>query len=427
VSEVVVTLPEAHAAQAAIMGHPAKRKVICAGRRFGKTHMAAAEGVDRALDGRRVLFASPTQDQVDTFWEKSKDWLRPLIDRKLVYKNEQKRILALGWCGGRIKAKTAWNAETMKGDYGDFIVLDEYAQMAPDVWDYVISPMMADTDGDTWFISTPVRRNHFFQLYQKALGDDTGRWAAFHAVTHDNPHLSAQAVSELTADMTEEAYQQEILARFLEGEGAVFRNIPACLHAPPANPDRLHRHRIVGGLDWGKMRDYSAISIFDATTRCELALDRFNKIDYQFQYERIKSLCEYWHVDLLMVEKNSIGEPNFEALDRAGLPVVGFDTTASSKPPLIESLALAFERTEAQWLDIPVATGELEAYERKVSAVTGRSQYSAPEGLNDDTVIARALAWHAATAQTAHVLRIPHTGLYRGADTRRRVKVGPRS
>ena len=70
----------------------------------------------------------------------------------------------------------------------------------------------------------------------------------------------------------------------------------------------------------------------------------------------------------------------------AGIQVQGFVFTASSKPPLIESLALAFERED------PVATLELEAYERKVSGTTGRSAYSAPEGLHDDTVMARALA-----------------------------------
>jgi len=84
-----------------------------------------------------------------------------------------------------------------------------------------------------------------------------------------------------------------------------------------------------------------------------------------------------------------------EMLQRLGLPVRGFETTASSKPPLIESLALAFEREECRWQADPVWTGELEAYERKVSATTGRSQYSAPEGGHDDTVMARALAWQA--------------------------------
>ena len=96
-----------------------------------------------------------------------------------------------------------------------------------------------------------------------------------------------------------------------------------------------------------------------------------------------------------------MGEPIIEQLQRDGLPVRVFQTTAQTKPPLIESLALAFEREEMQWLDDPVATMELEAYERTVSPTTGRSQYSAPEGLHDDTVIARALANHARLAATA--------------------------
>ena len=92
-----------------------------------------------------------------------------------------------------------------------------------------------------------------------------------------------------------------------------------------------------------------------------------------------------------MVETNAMGEPIFEQLQRMGLPVAGFQTTATSKPPLIENLALALEREEWQFQDDPIWTSELEAYERKVSPTTGRSTYSAPEGLNDDTVIGRAL------------------------------------
>jgi hypothetical protein len=97
-------------------------------------------------------------------------------------------------------------------------------------------------------------------------------------------------------------------------------------------------------------------------------------------------------------EENSIGSPNIEALRREGLNVVAFTTTAQSKPPLIQSLALALERREYDWLNLPVATAELVAYESKVSANTGRISYGAPEGKHDDTVIARALALKAATA-----------------------------
>lgn len=71
----------------------------------------------------------------------------------------------------------------------------------------------------------------------------------------------------------------------------------------------------------------------------------------------------------------------------------GFQTTAQSKGPLIDSLALAFEKAEISVLNDPVLMGELQAYtlERLPS---GRFRYGAPEGMHDDTVIALALAWH---------------------------------
>lgn len=76
--------------------------------------------------------------------------------------------------------------------------------------------------------------------------------------------------------------------------------------------------------------------------------------------------------------------------------VIGFVFTAQSKPPLIENLALALERGEWKFIDNKTWTGELEAYERTVSPHTGRSSYNASDGMNDDTVISRALmVWNA--------------------------------
>jgi hypothetical protein len=197
--------------------------------------------------------------------------------------------------------------------------------------------------------------------------------------------------------MTEDAYKQEIMAEFLDNSGAVFRNLAACMTAPKnANPADHQGHRIVAGLDWGKANDFTFTSLICADCRVEVAQDRFNQIDYHFQRERLKPLWQAWNVAHIEAESNSIGEPNLEELRRDGLPIFGFQTTTQTKPPLIESLALCFERIECQWLDNPICTGELEAYEIKVSPTTNRPSYSAPPGMHDDTVIGRALAWKAA-------------------------------
>lgn len=401
-SEYIIRLPTPHAKQADFLDSPAKRKVIVAGRRGGKTTGVAMLAVERALDGRRVLEAAPTADQTGAFWTAVKKYLAEPIAAGVVYKNETDRLIEMP-NKGRIRCKTAFDADTLRGDYADLLILDEYSLMKPSAWDEVGAPMLLDNDGDAVFIFTPQRKNHAHAMYARALGDQTGRWAAWHFTSFDNPYLSKEALDEITADMTDDAYRQEILAEFLDNEGQVFRNLAACMHAVSGD----HRgHRIVAGVDWAKQSDYTAISIGCADCRTEIAIDRFNQIDYGFQQERLKSLIAQYRVLGVLPERNSIGDPVIDQLLREGVPVLsgpderpGFLTTATSKPPLIENLALVFEREEWQFIANPIWTAELEAYERKVSPITGRPQYSAPEGVHDDTVIARALmVWAAGRA-----------------------------
>ena len=391
-----ISTQEPHDKQVVFIKSPAKRKVIVAGRRGGKTTGVAILAADMFMAGRHILEAAPTQDQTERFWEVIKQYFEEPIAAGFIYKNETKRVLELP-NGGRLRTKTAWDADTLRGDYADLLILDEFADMDFTAWDEVGAPMLLDNDGDAIFIGTPKRRNHFFRMYQTAIGDDTKRWDAWHFTSFDNPHLSREALAEITRDMTQAAYQQEIMAEFLEGEGAVFRNIDACMGAPlDVDPKDHAGHTILAGVDWAKQSDYTAISLGCRECRVEVARDRFNQIDYVFQRQRLKALCEKHNVARVMVELNSIGEPNFESLQRDGLPVIGFQTTATSKPPLIENLALALERAEWQFQDDPVWTGELEAYEMKMNPITNRTTYSAPEGMHDDTVMARALMLRAA-------------------------------
>ena len=395
VVEYRIRLPKYHALQDAFIRSKAKRKVVLAGRRGGKTTGCAALAVEQMLAGHRILEAAPTSDQTRVFWEACKRYLQEPIEAGEVYKNESDRVLEVVRTGARIRTKTAWDADSLRGDYADLLILDEYAEMDPSAWEVVGAPMLLDNDGDAVFIFTPKSRNHAFRMYQRAIADDTGRWEAWHFTSHDNPYLSETALAEITQDMTSDMYRQEVLAEFLESEGAVFRNIAPCLTAPETTPGDHAGHHLVMGVDWAKQSDFTCLSVVCRDCRTEVARDRFNQIDYHVQRQRLQALAERWNVAAILAESNSIGEPIIEELQRSGLPVRGFETTASSKPPLIESLALAFEREECRWQADPVWTGELEAYERRVSPSTGRSQYSAPEGMHDDTVIARALAWEA--------------------------------
>jgi len=309
-------------------------------------------------------------------------------------RNETRRTVQL-LGAGRIRAKTAWDADGLRGDYADLLIMDEYAYMEPDAWALVGAPMLIDNDGDALFLTSPNRKNHAFIAYMRGLQDETGRWRSWTAPSTANPHLSAAALAELTTDMTDDAYRQEILAEFLDAEGSVFRNVRACLHDGHETPDGHVGHAIVIGVDWGQSIDRTAMSVVCAPCRMEVELAYSAQQEYAMQRARLAGLVGKWGAREVLAESNAMGKPIIEQLQRDGLPVRSFATTAQSKPPLIESLALALERGEVRWLADPVATAELEAYERKVSGSTGRSSYSAPAGVHDDTVIARALALRA--------------------------------
>ena len=150
-----VTLRRPHDQQQAFIDSAAKRIIVRAGRRGGKTVGIAIRAVRAFLEGQRVLYAAPTQDQVDAFWYEVKRSLIEPITAGVYYKNESLHIVEVPMTKQRIRAKTAWNADTLRGDYADLLILDEYQLMDEQVWNSVGAPMLFDNDGTAVFIYTP--------------------------------------------------------------------------------------------------------------------------------------------------------------------------------------------------------------------------------------------------------------------------------
>jgi len=169
--ELTVNLRNLHQKQWEIKSSPAKRKIIRAGRRGGKTTLVADIAIDAFLDGRRVLYAVPTDDQVDRFWFEVKRGLSEPLAANVYYKNETRHIIEKEGTENRIRAKTAFNADTLRGDYGDVIILDEFQDMAPDALDDVVYPMLLDNDGDLIICYTSRRVNKGGKRKRINLGD----------------------------------------------------------------------------------------------------------------------------------------------------------------------------------------------------------------------------------------------------------------
>ncbi len=256
--EYTVHLPRPHDKQRLFIDSPAKRKVIRAGRRGGKTVGNSIYAVEKFLAGRRVLYATPTAEQIGRFWATVTRALYEPIKAGVYYKNETEHIIELPGTEQRIRAKTAWNADTLRGDYADELILDEWQLMNEDAWEVVGAPMMLDTNGNATFIYTPPSLHsrsvskandpqHAAKLYKKAAADTSGRWAVFNFTSNDNPYLSREALVDITKDMTSLAYRMEILAEDVdEAPGAMWTRANIEANRVHSFPDFS---RVVVGVD----------------------------------------------------------------------------------------------------------------------------------------------------------------------------------
>ena len=384
-----LVLTNLHATQQQCVDEQKRFNVINCGRRWGKTRLGIDLAVNRLLEREPIGWFSPTYKMLGDVWREVVDILYPITVSK---SEQQHRIETIG--GGVLDCWSLDAADAARGRKYGLIIVDEAAMVAglEDHWNMIVRPMLVDLKGDAWFLSTPKGRNGFYKLHLLGRDPENTEWQSWTFPTSANPFIPLSEVEGLKDTMTEESYRQEILAEFLEGEGTVFRNITAVMTAPRDDTPEMHKdHMLVSGTDWGKQNDFTAISVGCVNCRREVFHDRFNQIDYMFQAQRIKEIFHRWNIKMGLLELNSIGQPMMEQLQREGLPVVGFDTTASSKPPLIEGGALEIEKGTLALIPDDVWTAELEAYERKVNASTGRSTYGAPAEFHDDTVIARML------------------------------------
>ena len=187
-------------------------KIVAAGRRTGKSRLAAWLLIVNALqaDKGHVFYVAPTQGQArDIMWQTLLELGHPVIAGSHI-NNLQIKLVN----GATISLKGADRPETMRGVSLKFLVMDEYADMKPEVFEQILRPALADQKGGALFIGTPMGRNHFYELYKYAELEDDPTYKAWHFTSYDNPLLDSSEIDIAKRSMSSYAFRQEFMASF---------------------------------------------------------------------------------------------------------------------------------------------------------------------------------------------------------------------
>lgn len=225
-------------AQQEIVDDKSRFKVVVAGRRFGKTHLAIRELCKHArYPNKTVWYVAPTYRQAKLIaWTKLKAKLIKLRWAAKVNESELSIILKNG---STIALKGADNADSLRGVGLDYLVLDEFAEMNKAAWSEVLRPTLADRQGGALFIGTPKGfSNWAHDMY--LMEEKSKSWKSFQYTTIDGGNVPLEEIESARADLDERSFRQEFLATFEEYAGRVYYAFNRKLNVKPFEGDVPH-------------------------------------------------------------------------------------------------------------------------------------------------------------------------------------------
>jgi predicted phage terminase large subunit-like protein len=197
-------------------------KVVAAGRRCGKSRMAAVSLLIEGLkcpQGSAVLYVSPTMGQSrQIIWDLLLDLGRDVIQGSHVNNLDITLIN-----GARIYVRGADRPDTLRGVSLTYAVLDEVADIKPEAWEQVIRASLSDKKGRALFIGTPKGRNWFYDTFRLGEEGTDPDWKSWHFTTADNPLIDASEIESAKKTLSSFAFKQEYMASFSNAGSDIFK------------------------------------------------------------------------------------------------------------------------------------------------------------------------------------------------------------
>jgi hypothetical protein len=290
-----------HDVQQQIIESAARQKAVAAGRRFGKSEIGGHKLFQEALNTRLVKSMLEDLGKRREYWivgpsytdsekefrilwnELTKAGFKEHFDKPGSYNNPEQGDMHLSLWEGKfqVHAKSEKHPDSLVGEGLSGVVLAEAAKLKQRTYNKLIRPTLADFLGWCLMTSTPEGKNWFYEMWKRGQDPTRPDWDSFRAPSWANPYvypggatddsilLLRRAIAnrevvdlslfkslnidpeigELAADLTEEAFNQEIGALFTEFVGRVFKDFDEDVHV--GDFDFEPSWETVGAVDYG--------------------------------------------------------------------------------------------------------------------------------------------------------------------------------
>ena len=358
---------------------------VVAGRQSGKSRGAAMQLIKWAFSKSNLVIwvVSPSSSQSTKFY---KGILAPLEKAGLVKAaTASKGDIKIELLNDSlIEFKSILAKDTLRGQTLDYLILDEAAFMDEETVDLVLLPMILTKPKAKVLVTTTPKgkSNWVYKWFSRATNDK--RYKSIRVSSFDNPMADKEIIEGWKISMPSKRFQQEILAEFVDA-ATVFENVNDLIHNPTGGT------KYYAGIDIGMLHDNTVVTIMNEKNEVQF-IDKFTNLPVQEIVNRISSSLNKYNVSKIYIEANNQGLPIYQLLQPIHFNKIElFNTTASSKPEIINNLIASFSLKEIKIINDEQLLNELESFTESYGP-TGRVTFSAPSGMYDDHVMSLAIA-----------------------------------
>jgi hypothetical protein len=300
--------------------------VVVAHRRMGKTVSAINHLIKAAIEcnkpNPRFAYIAPTYAQSKRVaWDYLLEFTRPLGAMANISE------LRVDFWGRRISLYGSDNADSLRGQYFDGVVLDEIGDQNPKIWNEILRPALADREGWCLFIGTPKGRNHYADLRDRA--QVTEGWQLLEFKASQTGVLSDKELWAARQEMGEDKYQQEFECSFnaaIEGSyyGQIINDLEAKSRITTIDRDDLCKSFVAWDLGmgdstclWVAQLAGKEIRIIDCMENHGVGLDYYVSWLRENNYQ---GFTQYLPHDVEVRELGT-GRSRKEVLEEAGLSI----------------------------------------------------------------------------------------------------------